>query len=144
SSEHLDLERVLFFSDAVFAIAITLLVIEVRVPALPHDATDRDLGLALVGVVPKIVVFVISFFLIGQTWIEHHRIGRQLRRYERGFLWKNLWVLFFVVSMPFATPLLSEYPWSRITVAVYALVFTGLGLAKAGLWRYAVRHDLVA
>jgi uncharacterized membrane protein len=143
SADQLAFERMLFFSDAVFAIAITLLVIEIRVPVLPHGASDRQLGSALVTLFPRFVGFIISFFLIGQTWVEHHRIGRQLRRYERGLLWSNLWMLFFVATMPFATALLSEYPWSRVTVTVYALIFTGLGLAKVSLWRNALRHRLV-
>jgi uncharacterized membrane protein len=133
----------LFFSDAVFAIAITLLVIEIKVPVLPHGATDRQLGFALVTLVPRFVGFIISFFLVGQTWVEHHRIGRQIQRFDRALLWSNLWMLFFVAAMPFATALLSEYPWSRVTVTVYALIFTGLGLAKASLWRGALRHRLV-
>ena len=143
SADQLAFERMLFFSDAVFAIAITLLVIEIKVPVLPHGATDRELGFALAGLIPRFVGFIISFFLVGQTWVEHHRIGRQLQRYERGLLWSNLWMLFFVAAMPFATALLSEYPWSRVTVTVYALIFTGLGLAKASLWRGALRHRLV-
>lgn len=141
--QQLALERVLFFSDAVFAIAITLLVIEIKVPTLPHGATDGELGLALVGLLPRIIGFAISFFLIGQTWVEHHRIGRQLRGFDRGLLWKNLGLLFFVAAMPFSTALLSEYFGSRLTVTVYALAFAGLGLAKAGLWRHAVRRQLV-
>jgi len=102
SADQLAFERMLFFSDAVFAIAITLLVIEIKVPVLPHGATDRELGFALVGLIPRFVGFIISFFLVGQTWVEHHRIGRQLQRYERGLLWSNLWMLFFVAAMPFA------------------------------------------
>lgn len=138
----LALERILFFSDAVFAIAITLLVIEIKVPEL-HQATDAELGRALVQLLPRIIGFIVSFFLIGQTWAEHHLIGRQLRGFDRGLVWKNLWLLFFVAAMPFVSALFSEYFNSRLAVTIYALMFTGLGLAKAGLWRYVVRKDLV-
>src|SRR5262245_43073272 len=143
TADQLAFERMLFFSDAVFAIAITLLVIEIRVPVLPHGATERQLASAVLSLSPRIVGFIISFFLIGQTWVEHHRIGRQLKGFDRGLLWSNLFMLFFVAAMPFATALLSEYPWSRITVTVYAFIFTGLGLAKASLWRGALRRHLV-
>ncbi len=138
----LALERVLFFSDAVFAIAITLLVIEIKVPEL-HGPTDGELGRALLQLLPRIIGFVVSFFLIGQTWAEHHLIGRQLRGFDRGLVWKNLWLLFFVAAMPFVSALFSEYFSSRLAVTIYALTFTGLGLAKAGLWRYVVRQGLV-
>jgi uncharacterized membrane protein len=143
AADHPALERLLFFSDAVFAIAITLLVIEIRVPALPHGAGDAELGASLVGLIPRVVGFVTSFFLIGQTWVEHHRIGRQLLGYDRGLLWKNLGFLFFVASMPFSSALLSEYFTTRIAVTIYALTFTGLGFAKAALWRHAARRRLV-
>ncbi len=141
--ERLALERVLFFSDAVFAIAITLLVIEIRVPALPHGAADGEIGGALLGIIPRIIGFVISFFLIGQTWVEHHRIGRQLAGQDRGLLWKNLGFLFFVAVMPFSTALLSEHHLSPLANVVYALIFAGLGLAKTAFWRHAVSHMLV-
>jgi uncharacterized membrane protein len=141
--DHLALERVLFFSDAVFAIAITLLVIEIKVPVLDHGAGDGPLGNALGRMIPLFVGFVISFFLIGQTWVEHHMIGRLLRGFDRGLLWRNLGLLLFVAAMPFASALMSEYFGSRLATTFYALVFAGLGLAKAGLWRHAARRGLV-
>jgi uncharacterized membrane protein len=144
SADHLAFERFLFFSDAVFAIAITLLVIEIRVPELPHGAGGRELAAALAHLLPRFVGFVISFFLIGQTWVEHHRIGRLLQGFDRGLLWKNLSLLFFVAFMPFATALHSEYFASRVAITVYATVFAGLGLAKASLWRHAVARGLAA
>jgi len=141
TGEGLAVERILFFSDAVFAIAITLLVIEIRVPVV--EGGDRELALALLRMLPQIVGFVISFFLIGQTWAEHHRIGRQLTGWHRSLLWRNLVLLFFVAAMPFVTGLLSEYFQSRLAVVVYAGVFASMGLAKAFMWRAAVRHRLV-
>jgi uncharacterized membrane protein len=143
SADALALERLLFFSDAVFAIAITLLVIEIKLPPLPHEAGDRALVGALVRLVPLFVGFVISFFLIGQTWVEHHKMGRELRSLDVGLLWKNLFLLFFVAFLPFATALLSEHFGTRIAVVVYASTFAGLGLAKAAYWRHAVRRGHV-
>jgi len=137
------LERLLLFSDGVFAIAITLLVIEIRVPAAGPDPGEAALGAALLALLPQLIGFVVSFFLIGQTWIEHHRIGRHLAAVDVGTLWWNLLLLFFVAFMPFSTALLSEHIASRIAVTVYALSFAGLGLAKAGLWRHAVRGGQV-
>lgn len=143
SSEALALERMLFFSDAVFAIAITLLVIEIKMPELPHGAGERQLAFALANLIPIFVGFFISFFLIGQTWIEHHKMGRELQTFDLGLLWKNLLLLFFVAFMPFATVLLSEHFTTRLATVVYAATFTGLGLAKVSFWRHAVRRGLV-
>ena len=142
-TDRLGLDRMLLFSDAVFAIAITLLVIEVKVPSLGHGASERDLGVTLLSLLPQLIGFVISFFLIGQTWIEHHRIGRLLAGFDLGALWWNLLLLFFVAFMPFATAALSEHIASRIAGAMYAVSFAGLGLAKAGLWRHLVRNGHV-
>jgi uncharacterized membrane protein len=141
--EHLSFERILFFSDAVFAISITLLVLEIKVPAIQQDFSELQLWYALLQMVPKFVGFLISFFLIGQTWIEHHRICSFLEEYNSGLLWRNLWLLLFVVFMPFATALLSEYYFSRVAICVYACSFAGLGFAKASFWHHAVRKHLL-
>ena len=141
--QHLSFERMLFFSDAVFAIAITLLVIEIKVPVLPYGASEGDLGIGLLQSLPKIVGFLVSFLLIGQSWIEHHRICGLMNGYDQGFLWNNLLLLLFVAWLPFATAVLSEFYWLRIALYVYALSFAGLGLTKAFLWRHAVRRNLL-
>ena len=97
--EHLAFERILFFSDAVFAISITLLILEIKVPSIQQEFSELQLGYALLQMTPKIVGFLISFFLIGQTWIEHHRICSYLETYDSRLLWRNLWLLLFVETI---------------------------------------------
>jgi len=142
--EHLSFERILFFSDAVFAISITLLILEIKVPSIQSEFSELQLVAALLQLAPKIVGFLISFFLIGQTWTEHHRMCNFLGEYNSGMLWRNLWVLLFVVFLPFATALLSDYYFSRVAICVYACSFAGLGFAKASFWHYAVKKHLLA
>jgi len=142
--EHLAFERILFFSDAVFAISITLLVLEMKVPAIQQEFSELQLGYALLQMTPKTVGFLISFFLIGQTWIEHHRMCSFLGQYNSGMLWRNLWLLLFVAFLPFATALMSEYYFSRVAICVYACSFAGLGFAKASFWYHAVKTHLLA
>ena len=142
--EHLAFERILFFSDAVFAISITLLVLEMKVPAIQQEFSEMQLGYALLQMTPKIVGFLISFFLIGQTWIEHHRMCSFLGQYNSGMLWRNLWLLLFVAFLPFATALMSEYYFSRVAICVYACSFAGLGFAKASFWHHAIKKHLLA
>jgi uncharacterized membrane protein len=142
-AEALAVERLLFFSDAVFAIAITLLVIEIRLPPLSHSAGEGELGRALLSLIPLFVGFVVSFLLVAQTWIEHHKMGRQLGGWDVGLLWRNALLLMFVAFLPFATAVMSEHPRLRVAVALYAFTFAALGLAKLGFWRHAVRRGLV-
>ena len=139
----LGLERIVFFSDAVFAIAITLLVLEIRLPPLPLDASDRDLLLALVGLIPRLAGFLVSFFLIGQTWVEHHKLWGCIGRHDTGLVWKNLFMLLFVAVVPFTTALFSEHHTSRVALVVYAAAFALMGLAKVALWRHARAHGLL-
>src|SRR6266550_8626645 len=96
------LERMILFSDAVFAIAITLLVIEIKVPQIDrHVATDALLLNALDELIPKFIGFFISFFIIGLYWTIHHRMFGYVIDYTRKLLWLNLIFLLAVVLMPF-------------------------------------------
>jgi TMEM175 potassium channel family protein len=103
-------ERTVFFSDAVFAIAITLLALELRVPEIPTDpASGQELAAKLLELWPGFVSFVLSFWLVGSYWIAHHRHFRYLRGYDRRVLVVNLLFLMWVVLVPFSTSLLGEY-----------------------------------
>ncbi len=137
------LDRMLFFSDAVFAIAITLLALDMKVPIESIGGGEQQLQKALLGLIPTAIGFVVSFLLIGQTWIEHHRIGELLCGIDRGLLWWDLLLLMFVASIPFATSLVSSHYASITAVCLYATGFGLLGIFKAGYWRHAVRHGLV-
>jgi uncharacterized membrane protein len=139
----LALERIVFFSDAVFAIAITLLVLELKLPGLGHDATERELLAALLALIPRAAGFLVSFFLIGQTWVEHHRLWGFVARHDTGLIWRNLLMLLFVAVVPFTTSLFSEHHTSSVALAVYAGAFALMGLAKVGLWRHAVARGLL-
>ena len=133
-----------FFSDAVFAIAITLLVIEIKVPTLEQGASTPLLIAALFMIVPKMVGFLVSFLLIGQTWIEHHRMSLFIGKLNQGLLWKNILLLLCVAFLPFATAVMSEFYYLNIAICFYAVSFAVLGLAKAAFWRHAVKNNLLS
>lgn len=133
------LERMILFSDAVFAIAITLLVIEIKVPSLDlHIATDAMLVNALDELIPKFVGFFISFFIIGLYWTIHHRMFGYVTNYTRKLLWLNLVFLLAVVLMPFSTAFYSDYIilWLKIPVIVYVFNIVFLGAMNFILWTY--------
>ena len=134
--EHRDplgLERLVFFSDAVMAIAITLLVLEIKVPEIEAGAATSELVRQVTGLLPKYLGYLTSFWVIGLYWISHHRIFRYVQDYDAGLLRLNLLVLFFIAFVPFPTALLFEYPARWITVALYAGTLAAIGLSMVWL-----------
>lgn len=133
------LERIALFSDAVFAIAITLLIIEIRVPELHSvNLTDKELLHALLPVATKFVGFFISFFVIGLYWFSHHRMFRYVTRVNHKLLWNNLLFLLPIVIMPFSTSFLSEYYFNsslRLPLALYTITICLSGYFSFRLWK---------
>jgi uncharacterized membrane protein len=140
------LERLILFSDAVFAIAITLLVIELKIPEVHKDAagkiTDGALLHELGSMIGKFVGFIISFILIGLYWTIHHRMFGFVTSYNGKLLRLNLIFLFFIALMPFSTAFYSEYATAlvrnqvRIPLVFYVMNFFCLGIMNYVMWRY--------
>jgi uncharacterized membrane protein len=134
-----DIERVAFFSDGVFAIAITLLVLEIRLPE-PKPGSHSSLSSALlVELWPDFYSFLISFWFVGTLWIAHHRVFRYIRDYDRGLLLVNLFFLMWIVLLPFSATLLSRYEDQQGAVIIYAAHVAAAELALAWVWRHATR-----
>ncbi|WHU00944.1 TMEM175 family protein [Sphingomonas sp. NIBR02145] len=113
------LERMAFFSDAVFAIAITLLVIEIHVPHVEAPYTDAAFLHALGEVRANFLGFFISFFAIGLFWIGHHRAFACARHWTPKLFLPNLLLLCSIAAMPFFTAFSSEYYGHRVPAAFY-------------------------
>jgi len=143
----LSFERVLFFSDAVFAIVITLLVLELKAPHIERAVyTEEAMHHELFELLPKFLGFVYSFFIIGMLWIEHHRIFRFIVAWDFGLVARNLVFLLFVAFVPFPTALFSENYYSRTAFILYASCFGLAAIGKLWIWRYAVskRETMIA
>jgi len=97
------------FCDGVFAIALTLLIIDIKVPASERISNTRELWLALGHLAPSIFAFVLSFAIILVTWVNHHRFFRSVNQSSGRFLYANGFLLLTVVIMPFPTALVGEY-----------------------------------
>jgi len=137
------LERLTFFSDAVFAIAITLLVIEIRPPVL-HGASETELQNALAALIPNYVGFVVSFFVIGRFWLGHHRLFGQLARADDRLTFANLLLLLGIAFLPFPTAVFSEYVQLKTATLLYAGWLVMLGLLNANVVRLATRAEMLA
>lgn len=108
-SHGLEFERVLFFSDAVFAIAITLLVIELRLPELAEGATDASVADALGRLAPRLFAYGLSFAIIGLYWLAHWRRFQRIERTDHRLAVLNLVLLAFVALIPFPTGVIGEH-----------------------------------
>ena len=132
------LERIVFFSDAIFAIAITLLALEIRLPGT--GAGGAVTWEALGALWPKYLSYGISFVTIGGFWISHHRKFRLIRRYDNRLMWLNLLALAVVAFLPFPTALLGEYGDETPATVFYAGMVILTGLLFLAVWLYAT-HD---
>lgn len=134
------MERLLFFSDAVFAIAITLLALDIRLPATSAELTNDALLSLLLTLWPKYLSYIISFLVIGGFWISHHARFRFITRYDRGLVFINLLLLMVIAFIPFPTAILSEYGNQTATM-FYALTMVVTGLLSTLMLWYAVRDN---
>jgi uncharacterized membrane protein len=138
--DQVGLERLIFFSDAVFAIAITLLSLDLRLPIAGSTLTNSELAQRLLEIWPKYLAYVISFLVIGTFWAGHHRRFRIIQRSDSNLLWLNLLLLMVIAFIPFPTALLSEYG-NRTATQFYALVMVLAGVLSAATWWYASYGD---
>lgn len=141
----ISLERLVFFSDAVFAIAITLLVIDIKVPELADEAVAGELSTRLGELAPNLYSFLLSFMVIAAYWLAHHRMFRRIVWVDGRLLWINMAFLLCIAFQPFPTALLGRYGNTSIAVVVYAGTQIATGLLLTAVWAYATfRHRLVA
>lgn len=136
----LGMERLLFFSDAVMAIAITLLALNIRVPEIDPGRASQDLPGQLAALGPSFMTFFISFIVVGIYWISHHRYFGYIQRYDTRLILLNFLFLFFIICMPFLASLLGEYVFVPIALVTYTLAIAALGMSMALIWRYASQH----
>src|SRR5450631_1289956 len=131
--------RVEAFSDGVFAVAITLLVLEIKVPGY-----DSDLGAQLLRQWPSYLAFFISFAFIGIMWINHHRLFTHIKKSDDILLIINLALMFGVTVIPFTTSVLAAHlghPGARTAVILYDSAYLGIAVFFNLLWRYAASRD---
>jgi uncharacterized membrane protein len=138
-----EIGRLMAFSDGVFAVAITLLVFNVPVPAIAQTEAMSRLPDALLHTAPPLLTFALSFFLVGFYWIRHHQLFRQVVSADVWLLWLNLIVLFLVCLLPFSAGVVGLYHDTVIGAEVYAVNLAAIAIAFSGLYLYATRAHQV-
>ncbi len=128
------LGRILALSDGVFAIATTLLILEIAVPATTSDA---GLPKALLGLWPRYLAYVVSFVVIARFWVAHRQAFRLIVRDDGALVWLNLLMLMFVAFLPFPTAVVGEHGGSPAAAVLYAASVALASMASAAYWWYA-------
>jgi uncharacterized membrane protein len=134
------------FSDGVFAIAITLLIIEIKVPHLPPEAANRELWAAPLGLWPSFLALVMSFASILIMRVNHHGLFGLVQGVDAPFLFANGFLLLLITFVPFPTAVLAEYPdgeAANTAVALYCGTYVLINIAYNLLWHTAIHHRLV-
>jgi uncharacterized membrane protein len=131
------LERLLLLVDGVFAIALTLLAVELRLPEAAGHAEGRALLEALLGAWPRVLGFATSFTLLAIYWAVHHRLFQFVRRLDARLLWLSLAQLGCVAFLPFPTAVVGAHPADAVAAGFYFVSVLGTSAAFAALWGYA-------
>lgn len=121
-------ERIIGLSDGVFAIVLTLLVLELRVPHLPEHATAAELWNALYGIKNKIIGFLLSFLFIASLWFSHNQLFKLFDKIDNPMLWYNNFFLLAVCFVPFPTALIGEYPRNGVGITLLGSIWVIVAL----------------
>jgi uncharacterized membrane protein len=140
-------DRLQFFSDAVFAIAMTLLVIDITVPTIAKSVSDAQLDGALWHAIASqwqsFLAYAISFWLIAINWVGHHRKFTLMRQIDGRVVTLNLCLLFFIAFVPYPTSLISEYAGSMPAIVLYASEVSIVSLLQWAIWAYSYRKGFL-
>jgi uncharacterized membrane protein len=139
----MDSTRVTAFSDGLFVVAATLLVVSIDVPNIPDHLVSTMLPRALDDIVPQLVSYFVSFAVIVLFWFRHHELFGRMHSHDVGFVALNMVFLAFIAVLPFPTELVGKYgqePISEVIYAINVLILSGLLTA---LFVYSERHGLV-
>lgn len=141
--ESVEFARVLTFSDGMFAIAMTLLVVGIEVPDIPDTESVGELWDALGDLYPSIISFVISFAVIGRYWLAHHQFFSLLKGVTLSLITINLVYLLFIAFLPFPTGLLGNFFENPLAFAIYSLAVAAVSGMEIVMFRAARRGDML-
>lgn len=137
-------DRVIGFSDAVFAFAATLLVLKIDLPTLSqNELSSARLYTELINLWPSYFANIISFLIIAYYWLNHHALFSLIKKFNIVLIWLNIFFLIFISFIPFPVDLFGDYSNSEVIVAFYSFSISLVGFLLLGIWGYAVFKKLV-
>ncbi|HAP00461.1 MAG TPA: DUF1211 domain-containing protein [Bacteroidetes bacterium] len=131
------------FSDGVFAIVITLLILEIKIPHIENGESSRELWEAMKELAPKIISWVVSFFFVAVMWVQHHNLFRIADKIDYAVVWLNIILLFFICFIPFPVALMGEYPHNRLAVLFFGIVVTCAAYTQVGMYAHMSKYYLL-
>lgn len=137
-------DRLVTLTDGVFAIAMTVLVLELGVPVAERALSNGELGEMLLGMWPEFLIYGLSFLVLGMFWLMHHAIFDSVIHYDFTLQWLNIAFLMLAALIPFSTALFGEHGATHVTALVYGLNMLAISLCGWAMWAYAATgHRLV-
>jgi uncharacterized membrane protein len=134
--------RLLALSDGVIAVAITLLVLDIRLPDGFGELSDAELWAALLGLWPRLLAYLLSFYVIANFWMSHRAKFEHLVKTDGRLMWINMLFLLTVGLVPFTTNLIAE-SGGTVSTMIYAASMVVSGLSLAAIWQYAAANQLI-
>lgn len=133
----MDKNRLEAFTDAVFAIVVTLLVLDIR---LPEGTTAQNLEDNIVHILPALATYVLSYLVVGLYWVFHHRASQWFKSADTTVLWLNIVYLMFIGLVPFSTSMLSEFTFTSWAILFYGFNLLAITLAGFAIVQYMYHH----
>jgi len=133
----LDKARIETLSDGIFAFAMTLLILDIRIPKIPPGDVHAELGLRLLALWPKALSYVTSFMILGVGWVGQHTVFHYIRRSDRTFAWINILYLMGVAFVPFSTSLMGSYGSERLAIFMFGTNLLLIAVLLYAVWWYA-------
>ena len=138
-SSFLAIHRIVALTDGVFAIVMTLLVLEISIPEIAQSSLHTELPGRLVELWPKLLSYVVSFIILGIFWYLHHISFHYIKRSDNGLIWLNILFLMFIALIPFSTALFGSYGKEQIPLVIYAINLILASVMNSIIWIYATR-----
>lgn len=137
------IHRIETLSDAVFAVAMTLLVLDLKMPVNNSIFTETDLAMSFVKIIPKLLVYFLSFMTVGIFWSGQATQFQYINKSDRNLNWISLIFLLFVSIIPFTTAFLSQHIAFKFSIFIYWLNILFLGLMMFINWQYAFKNNFL-